>query len=237
MANGTYDKKEIELNKKLWDECCKREIDYSVVEMLLKEGADPLGTADANFPDDHIYGDLIGGSQDYNSEYLPKITELFLKYGMDINNPRIPYNSNNSINPLWEFTFCPNENSIIAMKMLLDKGINPNLANDFLYHSISDYLCIYDEDPNGELNDWYIWTFKTVMLIASYKEVLENNKYLQEVIDYSKNTFNMHNFRNWDNYYYEFDTSNCINQPKLYKSVVRIFESKSKKQVWQITMI
>ena len=51
---GTYTSEEIELNKKLLEECDKKIIDYTVVEELLKQGADPLGGTG-------IYGwDLVG---------------------------------------------------------------------------------------------------------------------------------------------------------------------------------
>ena len=40
---GTYTAEEIELNKKLYEECSKKTVDYAVVEDLLRQGADPLG--------------------------------------------------------------------------------------------------------------------------------------------------------------------------------------------------
>ena len=78
---GIYTSEEIELNKKLFDECAKEHIDFQLVEELLKQGADPLGGTEMCGWDllDHIYGDLVGGSQDNESVDLPQITELFLK--------------------------------------------------------------------------------------------------------------------------------------------------------------
>ena len=99
---GTYTPKEIELNKKLKEECSKDNIDYTIVEELLKQGADPLGGTEIGGWDllEHVYGELVEDSYDSNSINLPKITEVFLKYGMNIDNPRIPYDNDWSLNPL-----------------------------------------------------------------------------------------------------------------------------------------
>ena len=40
---GIYTSEEIELNKKLKEECTKEHVNFEVVEDLLKQGADPLG--------------------------------------------------------------------------------------------------------------------------------------------------------------------------------------------------
>ena len=55
---GTYTPEEIELNKMLKEECYKETIDYTAVEELLKQGADPLGGTELYGWDllDHIYG-------------------------------------------------------------------------------------------------------------------------------------------------------------------------------------
>ena len=61
-----YSFEEVELNKKLYDECSKENIDFSVVEDLLKQGADPNGRT-AEYGRDvllHIYGELVMESQD-----------------------------------------------------------------------------------------------------------------------------------------------------------------------------
>ena len=149
---GAYTPEEIELNKKLFDECTKEHIDFSVVEELLKQGADPLGGTEVCgcFLLDHIYGELVGGSQDNNSIDLSRITELFLKYGMDVEKPRIPYDDENSSNPLWEFAFVTNENAIFALKLLLDHGLSADGFAEFLDHSMTDFFYIECGDPQND---------------------------------------------------------------------------------------
>ena len=108
---GIYSHEEIELNKRLYDECSCDMIDLAVVRGILEQGADPLGPTAEHGWDvlEHIYGELVSDSQENNSVNLPQITELFLKYGMDVEKPRIPYDGKNSIDPLWEFAFVTNE--------------------------------------------------------------------------------------------------------------------------------
>ena len=235
---GIYTPEEIELNKKLFDECAKEHIDFQLVEELLKQGADPLGGTEMCGWDllDHVYGDLVGGSQDNESVDLPQITELFLKYGMDIDKLKIPYDGSNSINPMWEFAFVTNENAIYALNMLLDKGISVESFGEFWGHAIGDLIQIACGDPvNDEFwNYTCIWTLKMLMLAASYDYILENDKDLQDFIGCSYNNYDIRNFKDWNNYRYEFDTSHCEKHRELYKSVVHIYETNSGKEVWKI---
>ena len=148
----TYTPAEIELNKKLFDACAEEHIDFALVEELLKQGADPLGGTELYGWSllDHIYGDVVGGSQDNDSVELPKLTDLFLKYGMDVDDPRVPYDGSNSINPLWEFAFVTNENAISALKMLLDHGLSADSFAEFWDHSMTDFFHIECGDPEND---------------------------------------------------------------------------------------
>ena len=62
---GGYTAEEIELNKKLYEECSKDQIDFATVEDFLKQGADPLGGTEICGWGllDHICGDLVGGAR------------------------------------------------------------------------------------------------------------------------------------------------------------------------------
>lgn len=235
---GTYTPEEIELNKKLFDVCSKEHIDFAVVEDLLKQGADPLGGTELCGWSllDHIYGDVIRGSQDFNSVELPQLTELFLKYGMDVDKPRVPYDGFNSINPLWEFTFVTNENAISALKLLLDHGLSADSFAEFWDHSMTDFFDICCGDPQNDefWNYECIWTFKMLLLGASYDHILEKDEELREFICCDFNTYDVHNFRNWDKYEYFFDTSHCNKKPELYKSIIHIYEKDTGAEVWKI---
>lgn len=237
MTEIFYTQDEIELNKKLYEACGRKIINIAEVEELLKQGADPLGPYEAQFQFDHLYGELVCEQSVENSINLPLITELFLRHGMDINNPRVPYDQDDSINPMWGFTFCPNGNSIKAIKLLLDNGVNTKLIDEYLDHCMIDYVTLDEDDPNDpEWHDNYVWLVKTFMLLASYRDVIERSTFLKEIIDYDKNMYDLTFFEKWDDFIYEFDTSVCESKPRFYKTVIKIFDKNTNKLVWKMLM-
>lgn len=227
---GIYSAEEVVLNNRLSEECEKKEIDPQKIEALLKEGADPLGgSAVCGWGVlDHVYGELIGP----DCANLPKITELFLKHGMNVDRPRVPYDGANSLNPLWEFAFAADEYGIRALKMLLDNGLSPDGFSEFVGHSLSEFT---DEggDPEDETRKKeYVWTLKMIMLGASYDHIISEDEDLREFICLSLNEEDVHIFRNWDDFEYRFDTSHCPKDPEPYGSIVRIYSKKTGKEVW-----
>ena len=236
---GTYTPEEIELNKKLRDACAQENLDFTIIEELLKQGADPLGGTAVCGWDllEHIYGDtVVCESQDSDSVNLPRLTELFLKYGMDVGNPRIPYDGDFSLNPLWHFSHVPNENTIYALKMLLDRGLSAADFAEFWDHSMVDFFhCACGDPQNDEFwNHACTWTFKMLLLGASYDHILNEDEGLYEFICCNINTYDIHNFRNWDNYEYYFDTAYCERRPELYGSIVHIYEKATGDEIWKI---
>lgn len=241
---GAYTQKEVELNKKLFEECSKTDIDFAVVEELLKQGADPLGgTAVCGWGVlNHVYGELIlDGELGYDFENVvsanfPRITELFLKYGMDIDNPRIPYDGDNSLNPLWDLAFLSNENGIIALKMLLDHGLSAESFAELWDHSMTDLFMIECGDPEHDefWNNECVWAFKMLLLGATYDHVFNADEGIGEFICCFCNTGDIHMFRNWDDFEYHFDTSHCERYPQLYGSIIHIYSKKTGEEVWKI---
>lgn len=234
---GIYTPEEIELNNKLYAECSKEVLDCDAIEKLLRQGADPLGaTAVSGWGLlDHIYGEIICDMDHSNCVNLPKVTELFLKYGMDVDNPRVPYDDDNSLHPMWKFAFVMNENAVYALEMLLDNGLSADAAGEMWGHTTFDLFNIECGDPNDD--DWnyeLTWTMKMIMLCASYDHIIDNDEYLRDFIGCSYNSYDLHKFRKWDDFYYQFDTSHCSPYPEFNWSVVKIFEKETKKEVWKI---
>lgn len=235
---GIYSPEEIELNKKLYEECQKESIDFDLVEELLKKGADPLGPTSGQGWGllDHIYGELVGPEANFHDRYLPhlpKITELFLKYGMDVSSPRIPYDDDNSLHPL--FCLIENKYGIESLKHLLDAGMDADSASWFWSTAIFDQFNVCNDDPNDdELYDRFVWMMKMIMLVASYDHILKDDESLQKTVGYAYNTYDIYKFRNWDDYRYVFDTSRCERHSQLYQCVVKIFDVQTDTEVWKI---
>ena len=223
------------LNLKLYNVCNAKEIDYNLAEELLKQGAEPLGKI--KLPDNRIktilYGEVVDVLFDNEEtpEDLYKLTELFLKYGMDMTKP-VPYDEE-ECNPLWIFAFPSNDCVLRTLKLLLDHGLNAEDAGKCWNHAICDLV-----DMDGRLTDDLCYEFfydyiQKLMLIASYPHVLEADESLRNEIWYSANDYDLKKFREWQNYEYAVDTSHCENGPDVYKSIVTIIEKSTRNSVWR----
>ena len=228
-----------ELNQLLLDECLKAEPDYFKIEGLLKNGAQPLGavkcSANTNC-DDIVYCNIVDQyiDHDFDSEVFPKVTELFLRYGMDISKPNIAYEACGESNPLWMFAFYSGENALKTLRLLLDYGLDAESASECWDHILFDYYNVW-----GALEDEFCYemlydAIRKIMLIASYSHVLQNDEILQEVIWLKYNNYPIEAFRSWDDFAYEIDSSYWGNEtPQVYKSVVTIVEKQTGKKVWR----
>ncbi len=232
---GVYTPEEVALNGRLYEACRKAEPDVAWIEELLKQGADPLGPIAESGWDvlDHIYGELVMDSLFDDDIDLPQITELFLKHGMDVASPRIPYDNDNSLHVL---RYLPEkESSLPTLKILLDHGVDADAVGEFWGRFIFGELNYYHEDPNDEeWHDRFVYAMKMIMLIASYDHIIDNDEYLRELICCQHNRYDLHKFRAWDGYEYVFDTSRCDRHPQLHRCVIRIYEKENGTEVWRI---
>ena len=233
--SNDYERKEIELNKRLCEACMNDPIDFTLVAELLEQGADPLGGTGQDGTD-CVYNEVLDYFLDSDGENLPRLTELFLQYGMDVDHPRVPYDDCNSSHPLWSFSFASDESATVALKMLLDHGLSADGFAKFWDHAMTDYFHCACGDPVGDefWNQSCVRTFKMLLLGASYDHILDNDEILREFICCDFNTYDVHKFRNWNDFAYTFDTSHCRRGPELYGSVVRIYEKTTHTEVWKI---
>lgn len=232
---GIYTPEEIELNKKLYEECQKESINFHTVEELLKKGADPLGPTQGGEWDEceHVYDEILSITM-HERENIPRLTELFLKYGMDVDHPRVEYDGADA-NPLWSLGLALDEYSLETLKLFLDHGISVNSFGMFWSTAMGDLIDVTCGDPVGDefWNKACILSLKATMLAASYDYILNEYEHLRNFIGYSFNDYDVHKFSNWNDFTYEFDTSHCKRRPELYQSVVTIYEAESKKAVWK----
>lgn len=235
---NAYSPEELALNQRLYEECSKEAIDFAPVEALLKQGADPLGLMqDSGWAYESVYGLIVTEIFEENGENLIRLTELFLKYGMDIDHPRIPYDADFT-NPLWELGLSIGEYSVTTLKMFLDHGASADSFGMFWSTAMGDLIDVYCGDPVHDdiWNRVCTLSLKATMLAASYDHILNNYEHLRTFIGLSYNDYDVHKFRNRNDFTYEFDTSHCkrhYGYPELCQSVVTIYEAESKKAVWR----
>ena len=226
-----------ELNKKLVNACTAEKPDYVLIERLLQEGARPLGLTDPYEKfGDFAYNEII---DHYLLGECPKdfvnITELFIKYGMDISKPDVSYDHENIINPLWLFAFNAGEYMIDALKLLLDNGLDEDSAGECWSHADIDQF-LHGELANDFDYELFYDTLYKIMLIASYPHVLIWDQGLREVIWLSENDYDLEKFRDWRNYRFEVDTSHCKKKLNSDEAIVTIVEKESGKAVWKLSL-
>ena len=237
---NAYSPEEHELNKRLDDECLKENIDFALVEEVLKQGADPLGPTQGGEWNEleHVYEEIVSEMDPEAGEQLPRLTELFLKYGMDVEHPRVPYDGGNSINPLWSLGLCLGEHSLETLKLFLDYGISVDSFREFWSTAMGDIIDVECGDPVNSAfwNRACVLSLQATMLAASYDYILNGYEHLRDFIGYSHNDYDLHKFRNWNDFTYEFDTSHCkrhYGHPELCESIVTIYEVETNKAVWK----
>ena len=230
------------LDQRLLEACTAEEIDYRLVTILLQFGANPMGKVKGQnaFGCDNLYASVVEALfQNYEtSEDFYRITELFLKFGMDVSRPAVPYGfdpdlQDDIFHPLWFFAFPANEVVLRTLKLLLDHGLKAEDAEECWHHALFDFIMCGGElrTKHGvELFEEYI---RKLMLIASYPHVLEADENLRREIWFDCNSYDLTRFRNWNDYRFEIDTSHCERFPEVYKSIVTIIEKKSEKPVWR----
>ena len=218
-----------ELNQMLLDECVYEKPNYQKIEELLKSGAHPLGRV--VYCNTLVYCDIVDRCE---GKELPKITELFLKYGMDVSKPDIAYKECDETNPLWMFAFYSDEYTLQTLRLLLDHGLDADSAEECWGHILFDYYNCW-----GYLEDAFCYemlydAIRKIMLIASYPHVLQNDKALQKVIWLEYNNYDLKAFRNWNDFSFDIDSSYWGKEkPQVYKSFVTIIEKASGKKVWK----
>ena len=234
---GIYAPEEIDINRQLLEECVKPQIDFSMVEALLKKGADPLGPVEgAGWALlDHIYFDLIEELQEERSEELLSLTKLFLKYGMVLSGPRIEYDGSNSLHPMWLLGLMLEEKAMPLLELLLDNGMDEESFGECWGHITSDLINVTCGDPVHDeyWRDVCVWTMKAIMFGASYDHIINADADLREFIGLSRNDYDLHRFRRYNDFEYTFDTSLCWHGPEFYRSIVTIYDKNKGKEVWK----
>lgn len=223
-----------DLNEQLLTACTKGEINFDEVESLLQRGANPMGKVIAEKEINNLYDALwmhFADSEGMNTVF-PKLTKLFLHYGMDIDKPEVPYDDN-VINPLWNFAFYSEGNGILeTLRFLLDYGLSAESAGECWGHILFDSLDVYGKLEDDFCYEMLYQDIRKIILFASYPHVLNNDQDLQNVIWLNQNDYDPRNFRELENFRFSIDTSRCQGEPEVYRSLVTIIEKSTGNAVW-----
>lgn len=227
-----------EINQNLLNLCTTENPDYAEIEKLLKNGAEPMELVYAELGESYLYTAVIDYWLDisqFKREKVPEFTEitrLFLKYGMDIDNPKYGYDGDGKSNPMWDLGFYGGEDFLRSYKIILEHGLSAENADACWSHDYGDhYLSDYD-DSDFERIMLKDMAFK--MLIAlSYP--LSRNKRLEGFLHASHNSYDVSKFKDWENYTIDIDASKRENK-RINGTIITVFEKESGNKVWQFVM-
>ena len=213
---------QIDLNNKLYNECCKEILNKEKILELLNLGADPLGAISRNDLKEHLYGELICDEEECKNLY--EITEMFINNGM-IHKISLLKNDDDDINPLWMLSFRCTFEGIKTLKLLLDNKIDIASLEEFIEHTYTDYMFL--EIPDSDDKEINLMRFKyaakMLMLCASCSYVCEKSKYLRDVIEFENNTYDISKFYEYD----KFDV--IVEKDKFY-----FIDINTNLKVWEI---
>ena len=190
------------LNTALLVACLADRAAMCVIENLLRKGANPLGSVtDYGGYKNNLYSVIIGYIFDGErcEERLPYITELFLKYGMEVSRPELPYDDIDRINPMWLLALndsAGNDYYLKSLKLILDSGIDAYSAYTCWNHAYEN-LVFYPDLENEYDFECICKDLRTIFLIASYPHILNSDEELKKIIGLSENDYDLMKFRQW----------------------------------------
>ena len=226
---------QLELNQALWK--AVKEADVERVEVLLNQGADPLGSLDENDLVQCVLEELFydASYDEEPDERKLQLLRLFLSYGMDIASGNDHDREKEDLNPVWSLAHVSSESGLHMLKILLDHGLDTISAEVLVSHIFVDMeMC----DGCDTQDEWWMeqWAYslKMVMLIASYPHVLETSPYIRKCVALEQNDVSwLPHFRDWNRFIYKIDLSTCDNVPHgLRNATLWIRDKVSGENVW-----
>lgn len=226
----------LDLNLRLLEACRADSVDYSELESLLQQGAEPLGYIEEQGWPDNLYASVIENlswNADRNGD-LFRITQLLLRYGMDISKPTIPYDNDEILNPIYHFCGMMRGSMMETLRLLLDHGLSAEDARWGWGQQLEDFLNVSDSLDDVDVQAELPHYVRKLMLTASYPHVLEQDEALRFNIWLDRNRYDLSRFREWDWYDFELDTRYCDRSyPGVARSVITIKEKHSGEAVWR----
>lgn len=227
--------KQLKLNQALLK--AVEETDVERAEVLLQQGADPLGSFDQDDLEQSVLHELFidVAEEEDPDEKRQELLRLFLNHGMDISTRNKAVEYDDSLNPVWLMAHVSNESGMRMLKLLLDHGLDAVSAEILFNHIFVDMEVCDGCDIHDE---WWIeeWTYsmKMVMLIASYPYMLEASSYIRKCVELEQNNVSwLLCFRDWNRFAYEIDLSTCDNIPRgLRNATLHIRDKKTGDTVW-----
>lgn len=233
VADRVWEKRrsELQLNSQLYEEAIKCEVDYSTIEELLKKGASPTDIYDYDYCGDTVFSQIVNDRE--SKAELPKLTELFLRYGMNIN-----ATVNDCLHTL---TWIRNIYGFETMQQLFETKMSWLDAESYIGDMVGDMWQFeeFNSDDSDSMESLFWAMRETMYLAALFADDFEKCEWAYKLIrpDLNKNT-SLKEFLDWDKFDYEYiadeATANHRNNSLDGKMII-IKRKRNKEIVWKIT--
>ena len=224
----------IERNTELLTVLTTEPIDYTAAEKLLNSGARANGAVLCKKGVTHNLYWVVLDTCWYEDENLYKITELLLRYGLDIEHPDIPYDDKEEPHPLSAcIAYLEGEYALQTLKALLEKGLGPYQAS-FCWRVLLTYL---HEGYFGASNEKMKIDFaQKILLIASFPNILDRDRRLRAAIWYDQNQYDTTRFREWHNFTYKVMNEHVNGQyENSIEEFINVYDKKTGELVWHFS--
>lgn len=196
---------------------------------------------DERDPNELVLGELFccATNDPVIAKKLPYLVDLFYIYGMDIKTINTVEENGEIQHPLWCLAFCQNIYGLKTLKILLDHNLDYFSAEELVNHILVDMeICDGCRVEDAWFLERTISALKMIMLTASYPHIINDSKYIREVIDLENNRKeNLIGFRNWNAYTYCIDMSTCDHLPYgLRNAALTIKDTTTNKIVWKMKL-
>ncbi len=238
------------LNEELLKAVTADRMDYEYIELLLDEGADPLGPLKSDKEettigyiftcgnDSYHYKTETGSHHEKLSDRYPKIMSFLIEKGFDCSRFAPSYDDDKNFE-MWCLAFSISKGSCEALKIMIENGLKASAIEDFICHFIMDAEMCDGSEVDRCYEHHLIWAFKMIMLCASYPHILNESEYLRKIIEMDTtnhgNDYNLDKFRDYNAYKYRFDYSTLDNIPHGVRNArVEVIEIDSNRVVWEM---
>ena len=232
---------QLELNRLLFLASTAPEPDLKAVESLLKPGADPLGPYNS-FGGCTLEELFVISQESECAVVLPALTELFLRYGMDVDS------SEKAV--LHSLTWVRNEYGVQTLRLLMDAGLSAGEAEAFAVDLIEGILQTeageYDPALDADWRESIGCAVRMILLLASYERVFTGSRYIRKLMHAEEEGFAaIERFRDWEKYrcdvvfrdYGDRYAKEAEEKIPWYLGTATVFEKESGKEVRKLSLI
>lgn len=206
-----HQKEHMDLDSALMSALYEEQINLKRICSLLEQGANPLGICKNRngWRIRPVVEYILNQSELNDYENAPMVIQAFFEHGMVVPETQNPLDDPEK-DPLFNVAEIANEAGIRMLKVFLDQGCSIQTVENTVLHIVDGLRSKAGNECLHPDNCWFeeaVYHVKMIMLIASYPQIVEGSKLLQNLIAYNdNNTSLLIQFKDWNSLAVSFDS-------------------------------